>query len=202
MQLAIDSHVSTQRTHLLRSQILWVLFLALLLTACGASGPKRATVTPASMPPGGSFTGVFFSPQYGEMQMVQTGASIVGEYHKDERKGRIQGTAQGNLLRFEWSERKERIVGRPTESRGRGYFQLLIDSNGDQVLQGEWGTDLNEVGGGPWRAVKSRSRQPQLEQTNSIGQGDAAPARQGANSLDLSDPSGGTRDSRLDGLSE
>ena len=54
---------------------------------------------------GGTYTGVWHSPQYGEMQMVQTGTQIVGCYVQNERAGRLQGTLQGNLMRFEWSER-------------------------------------------------------------------------------------------------
>lgn len=165
----------------IRGTSLAVGFLALSVLGCGSSA-QLADVTPGPMPEGGSFTGVFFSSQYGEMQLVQTGASVLGEYHKDERNGRIQGTAHGNILRFEWSEHRELVVGRPQTTRGRGYFKYMVDSNGDHVLVGEWGVDNNEVGGGPWRAVKSRNRRPELN--NSSEGSTAAP--------ESSDTSGGS----------
>src|SRR5688572_5949380 len=147
--------------------------VALLAVAGCGSGGSRANVEVGSMPQNGSFTGVYFSPQYGEMQMVQNGSTVIGEYTKDERRGRIQGTVNGNVLRFEWSERRELIQGRPTVNRGRGYFRYLVDNNGDHVIVGEWGHDDDETGGGPWRAAKSRTRQPQLS-TDTTGGDDGS----------------------------
>ena len=114
------------------------------------------------MPEGGSFTGVWHSPQYGEMQMVQTGNQVVGEYTKDERRGRIQGTVQGNVMRFEWSEERELVAGRPIVTRGRGYFRYAIDDARDHVVLGRWGHDSNMTDGGEWNAVRDRRRQPSL----------------------------------------
>lgn len=135
--------------------------LALILVGCGGGG-SRASVSPGAMPSGGNFTGVWFSPQYGEMHMVQTGSQVVGEYTKDERRGRLQGTVQGDLMRFQWEEQREMVQGRPLVTRGRGYFQYSIGPDGDHYIQGEWGHDDNELGGGPWNGVKSRNRRPQL----------------------------------------
>jgi hypothetical protein len=134
--------------------------LVLLVSACGANH-NRANVSPAPMPTGGSFTGVWFSPQYGEMNMVQTGEQVICEYTKDERRGRIEGTAQGNLMRFQWTERRELVSGVPQTNRGRGYFQLLHDNEGFKIV-GAWGIDDNEIGGGPWNAIRSPRRQPHL----------------------------------------
>lgn len=128
-----------------------------LAMGCGGGG-GRANVSPASMPEGGTYTGIWHSPQYGEMHLVQTGTQVVGCYTKDERHGRVQGTVQGNLMRFEWSERREMVSGRPTLTRGRGYFQYQVGGDTDHYAQGEWGHDDNEVGGGPWRAVRDRRR--------------------------------------------
>ncbi len=114
------------------------------------------------MPQGGSFTGVWFSPQYGEMHIVQTGNAVVGEYHKDEREGRIQGTANGNLLRFEWTEERELVGGLPQTTRGRGYWHYTIDEAGKHNILGEWGIDDADSGGGEWNAYKMMNRQPSL----------------------------------------
>lgn len=139
-----------------------------LVAGCGGGG-GRANVSPGVMPSGETFTGVWHSPQYGEMQLVQTGNSVVGEYVHDERRGRIQGTATGDLLRFEWSENRELVSGRPVTTRGRGYFRFQVGEDNDRYLVGEWGHDANETGGGPWRAVRDRRRRPSLSGGASSG---------------------------------
>ncbi len=145
-----------------------VLFSLLPLAACGGGMSSRSA---GPMPQGGTFTGVWFSPQYGEMNMVQTGNAVVGEYHKDERAGRIQGTANGNLMRFEWTEERELVGGLPQTTRGRGYFHYLIDDSGKHNLLGEWGIDDSDSGGGDWNAYKMMNRQPHLANE---GQGDTS----------------------------
>ena len=147
-----------------RSLVLFVcgLLATSTLAACGGGGGGRANVTPGVMPPGETMTGVYQSPQYGEMHLVQTGVQVVAEYTHDERRGRLQGTVQGNLLRFEWTERRELVVGRPNVTRGRGYFLFSREADGSFYLLGEWGADDNETGGGPWRSVRLRNRRPQL----------------------------------------
>jgi hypothetical protein len=146
-----------------------VISMGLALAALGCGGPSRANVSQGPMPEGGSFSGVWHSPQYGEMQMSTTGNQIVGCYVQNERAGRIQGTVQGNLMRFEWSERREMVVGRPTLTRGRGYFLYSVGGDGDHYIQGEWGADDHETGGGPWNAVRDRRRTRQPDTT--CGQG-------------------------------
>ena len=135
----------------------------ILLVTALACGGSSAKVKQAPMPDGGTFTGVYHSPQYGEMHLVQTGGEVIGEYKKDERSGRINGTAEGNLMRFEWVESRELVANRPTVTKGRGYFQYMIDvANDDHVLKGEWGHGEDEIGGGPWNAWKSKRSQPKL----------------------------------------
>ena len=152
-----------------------VLFIGLFISACGGGGGS-ANVDVGPMPDGGNFTGVWHSPQYGEMHMVQTGSAVVGRYTKDERSGRIQGTVQGNVMRFEWTEAREMVAGVPSETRGRGYFQYTVDDSGTHNILGEWGIDDSETGGGPWNAYKMRNRRPEVEQTGEggedTGQGD------------------------------
>ena len=187
--------------------------VGLVLLGCGGGG-GRADVDMRPMPPNSSYTGVYNSPQYGRMDLVQQGSQVIGEYHKDERTGRIQGTVSQNVLRFEWSERRELISGRPNMTRGRGYFQYLVDANGDHVIVGEWGHDDNETGGGPWRAVKSRRQQPQLSPETTGGEGEQSdwdrddsgggeglpPEDSGGGGMDSGDDSGGGEDDGLDGL--
>jgi hypothetical protein len=135
------------------------LFSAILFaTACGGGG---ANLQAGTMPEGGTFSGVYFSPQYGEMHLVQNGSAVHGKFKKDERYGDIQGEAEGNLLRFTWTEHKAMISNRPQTTEGSGYFHYLEDpGSGDHVLKGRWGLGDDETGGGEWNAYKSRSREP------------------------------------------
>ena len=155
---------------MVRTIVLMASALALAAVA-GCGGGTSGIPSAESMPSGGSFTGVWHSPQYGEMQMRQSGTTLIGEYTKDERTGRIQGSVTGNLARFEWSEERELIAGHPTTTRGHGYFRYIIGEDEDHYFRGEWGHDDNYTGGGPWNAVRDRRRQPNLstEQGGSSG---------------------------------
>lgn len=144
----------------------------LALAGCGGGGGARASVEIGTMPPGGTFTGVWFSPQYGEMHMRQTGTQVIGEYTKDERRGTIQGTVQGNVMRFEWRERRELVPGRPSETRGRGYWRFVVGQDGRNNLLGEWGPGTDEIGGGPWNAYMLRNRRPRLSTDASTSGGE------------------------------
>lgn len=130
---------------------------ALALAGCG---PKTAHIDIGRMPEGGTFHGVWASPQYGRMHLCMSNNTVVGEYTQDERLGMIQGRVTGDVLRFEWSEERELVVGRPTTTHGHGYFRLVVGEDGNQYLRGEWGLDDDEIGGGEWNAVKLGRERP------------------------------------------
>jgi hypothetical protein len=160
---------SQMRSSVLRSILVVCAFVAI---SCGGGG--AADVSAGPMPEGGTFTGVFFSPQYGEMNMIQNGSSVVGEYKHELRSGKIQGEAEGDLLRFEWVERKAMVSNRPQETRGHGYFRYAIDSgSGDHVLKGEWGNGDAETGGGPWNAYKQKNKEPHLSSEDASSGGES-----------------------------
>lgn len=52
------------------------------------------------------------------------------------------------------------VAGRPTTTRGRGYFRYAIGEDGDHYIRGEWGHDDQITGGGPWNAVRDRRARP------------------------------------------
>jgi hypothetical protein len=148
------------------------LALSLALVACGGGGPS---VVAKSMPAGGNFSGVYFSPQYGEMNLIQNGSAVVGEYKQEMRSGKIQGEATGDLLKFEWNEKKAMVSNRAQEARGHGYFRYVVDSsNGDHVLKGEWGLGDDSTGGGPWNAYKAKNKEPHLSNESSSSGGDSS----------------------------
>ena len=136
-----------------RSTFVTVVFLV----GCGG-GASGVTVN--AMPQGGNWTGVYFSPQYGEMQLVQNGSAVTGRYVKDERKGRFEGESNGDVLEFEWIENKHMVSNRATKTRGRGYFRYIVDpSNGEHLLKGRWGLGDDATNGGEWNAYKSKTRE-------------------------------------------
>jgi hypothetical protein len=184
----------------MRSQFGFCLFVVIVALGCGGGS---ADVSVGTMPQGGAFTGVYHSPQYGEMNIIQTGDSVVGEYKKDERSGRINGSVEGDIMRFEWVENKAMISNRPTETRGRGYFRYMIDpSNGDHVLKGEWGIGDNETGGGPWNAWKSKHSQPKLSTDSGESSGGETLPDEEMGSDDYGSDDSGGDSSDLDSLDE
>jgi hypothetical protein len=133
--------------------------LAMLLGAilgCGGSHKPK----PGPLPQGATFYGVWESPQYGNMHLCQSGDQVIGDYVKHERAGRIQGAVNGDLLIFQWEDRRELVEGKPQVRRGRGYFRIEIGEDGDQYIRGEWGMEDDVSGGGPWNAVKLRRGEP------------------------------------------
>ena len=145
---------------------LGVVLAALVAWGCGSSVPQ---VVAGPMPEGGNFNGVYFSPQYGEMNLVQNGSAVIGEYKHEMRSGRLQGEAKGDLLKFEWTEKKALVSNRAQESRGHGYFRYVVDkANGDHVLKGEWGLGDSDTGS-PWNAYKSKGKEPKLSTESSGG---------------------------------
>ena len=136
-------------------QIALVLLLGVILGCGGSQKPKAGP-----LPEGATFYGVWQSPQYGNMHLCQSGKQVIGDYVKHERAGRIQGNVDGDLLVFQWEDRRELVSGKPQVRRGRGYFRIQIGEDGDQYVKGEWGMDDDLSGGGPWNAVKLRKGQP------------------------------------------
>lgn len=135
--------------------ILAALVLGAILGCGGSQKPKAGP-----LPQGAAFYGVWQSPQYGNMHLCQSGKKVIGDYVKHERRGRIQGTVDGDLLTFQWEDHRELVQGVPQERRGQGYFRIEIGEDGDQYLKGEWGMDDEMSGGGPWNAVKLRRGEP------------------------------------------
>jgi len=152
----------------MRRQIQFGVVLALWCVGCGGGPPE---IKAGNMPDGGNFSGVYYSPQYGTMNMIQNGNAVVGEYASDMRSGKIQGEVQGDLMRFEWVENKAMVSNRATTSKGRGYFRYIVDpSSGDHVLKGEWGLGDQEIGGGPWNGYKAKGKEPKLTEKSSGGE--------------------------------
>lgn len=139
-----------------------------------ASG-QRVNVAQGAMPAGQSFTGVYRSPQIGDIEMVQTGDSIVGQYEYDRGschvRAHIEGNVSGNLMRFNWRE-DHRPCGRIQPVIGRAYFLYHLEETDGVArgrLFGRWGYQEDDHSGGPWTAFKQMGRQPTMQQDSDAG---------------------------------
>jgi hypothetical protein len=67
-------------------------------------------------------------------------------------------------MRFEWTQNRELIVGRPNMSKGHGYFRVSYDEPEKAwKIDGRWGMDDDDSDGGPWSAIRARNRKPDVD---------------------------------------
>lgn len=134
-----------------------LLFIALGSAGC-ASAPPLPEAQP--MPAGKDFTGVWFSPQFEHMNLRQSGDRVAGVYTYREG-GRIEGTVEGNMLRFTWIEPGKKETATRT-MKGSGYLQLVVEPGEYEEVNivGEWGYNDDLTGGGPWSAEYVRELLP------------------------------------------
>jgi hypothetical protein len=136
----------------------------LAATTVGCSGGqekgKVANVKPGAMPDGADWTGQYFSPLFGTLHMVQEGNLVKGAWLRPRKDqcGQLTGNVDGNLLRFDWEEHIDGLVGPNSRAKGKGYFVYSrpAGENVDDEIDGEIGKGLDEVGT-PWEAIKQRN---------------------------------------------
>jgi hypothetical protein len=140
----------------------------LFALGCGGGGAQQKSTTveiaPRPMPEGGNFDGVFQSPAYGRMEFTVAGANVVGLYEGERHYGKIEGTINGDVLNFTWTQWKQDLQGKERTSTGHGYFRYVIEEEKTSTaskmvhrLIGEWGYDADNAGN-PWKAVKLTGR--------------------------------------------
>jgi hypothetical protein len=101
-------------------------------------------------PPQFDLTGTWNSPEWGLMELTQTGDRVVGTYVY--RDGQIEGRLEGNRFSYRWWET---APGQPYESvtdpglRGDGYFDISADGS---HIEGEWRYADSELWVGAWTA--------------------------------------------------
>jgi hypothetical protein len=141
--------------------------LAFGVAACGGGKDdvKTAEVKAGKMPEGGDWAGVYYSPLYGYLHMMSDGDSINGAWRTaaGDAYGEMSGKTDGNLLRYEWKERKIGAVGADALKTGKGYFVYSIPKEGEShEIHGEWGLGQSDAGN-TWEAVKQKNMPPDLK---------------------------------------
>lgn len=82
-----------------------------------------------------------FTSNWGPVSLEQHGCTVSGRY--SYRDGRIDGTLEGNLLRYAWTE---------SDGAGRGVF--AVATNGELI--GTWGVGSDDASGG-WHLVPTHA---------------------------------------------
>ena len=107
---------------------------------------------PAQAPAPADLAGTWISPQWGEMDLVQKGKEVSGEYTWDD--GEIEGSILGDRLEFDWSESPSYAA--PGDA-GDGH--LIVTADG-QTMAGEWRYGYEGPWSGTWTAERSTSASP------------------------------------------
>jgi hypothetical protein len=136
---------------------------------------RQVNLSPGPMPSGETFSGFYRSQLMGDINMQQTGDAVVADYEYDRAQchvlGHLEGTVQGNLLRFAWREDK-RQCGFQTPVTGRGYMLYDVSQEGEVRrghLYGHIGLNDADRGDGELAAVKVPGRDPVLRSQQSSG---------------------------------
>jgi len=141
--------------------------LALGVAGCGGGqgDVKTANVKAGKMPDGGDWKGVYYSPLYGYLHVETEGDSVVGAWRTaaGDAFGELSGKTDGNLLRYDWKERRIGAVGADAVKQGKGYFVYSIPTEGEaHQVKGEWGLGKSDAGN-TWEAVKQKNMPPDLK---------------------------------------
>lgn len=140
-----------------------------------AKGAKTASVEAGSMPDGGEWDGVYYDMLFGNLHLVAEGNVVKGKWQRPRKGqwGQLTGNIDGNLMRFDWTEFVDGLVGPNSKKRGKGYFvyKRPEGENVDDFIEGEIGKGDDEVGT-DWRAIKQRRVKPDLDSIGGAGAGD------------------------------
>jgi len=139
---------------------------ALSTLGCGPKGQdaQTANVKPAVMPEGGEWQGVYYNAHYGHLHMLADGDAVSAAWKTPMGSfGELHGKTDGNLLRYEWTERRIGAVGKDAAKSGKGYFLYLEPKAGEaHEIHGEWGEGESDAGN-KWEAVKQKNVPPDLD---------------------------------------
>lgn len=110
--------------------------LVAFVIAAGPAAADRGAKGQSSLDISGSYTS-----NWGAVTLRQNGNHVSGTYVYQD--GRIDGTIEGNMLRYTWREH---------DTTGRGIW--VVASNGELI--GTWGVGQDDLAGGGWRLTPAR----------------------------------------------
>jgi hypothetical protein len=145
-----------------------VLALALpcsALVACHGKPANSVDKLSHEMPEGAEWKGVYFSPVFGNLHILDEGGEIKGAWRTaaGEAWGELRGKTDGALLKYEWVEHRIGMVGPSADRKGKGYFVYTrVRKEGAKdpdEIHGQWGLGDNSTGN-KWDAVKQTNVEP------------------------------------------
>ncbi len=173
--------------------LLVVVLLPAFVLGCGPgkTPAKVAKVKAGSMPDGTDWTGVYYSPLFGELHMVQEGNLINGKWVRPRKTywGKLQGNVDGNLLKFDWEEYNDGLVGPNSKKSGKGYFVYTRPpgDNVDDIIEGQVGRGDDELGV-EWKAIKQRNVEAKLDSIGGVGASDVGGGDWDGDNTESGDP--------------
>jgi hypothetical protein len=140
--------------------------VALSLVACGTPQAKFANAKPGPMPEGESWTGVYYNPVYGYLNVIGENGNIIGKWRRTDSShwGELSGTVDGNVARFTWKERRFGSYDPAGEVHGTGVFVYKLPAGEHPIaeLDGQYALD-SESDVGQWHCVKQVGMKPDLD---------------------------------------
>ena len=127
----------------------------LMTTGCGGGQVSSESLSPGPPIPGLNLSGRWYSQDFGDMELTQTGPKVMGRYEHPrgpEHNGTIRGDVVGDVLRIEWIQPGDTAAA-VFPIKGRAAFRIAQDG---KSIDGRWGYDLEDSSGGPWKAEKSK----------------------------------------------
>jgi hypothetical protein len=128
---------------------------AVSVGGCGGAQPQGPSWEPGPAITGLNLSGRWYSQDFGDMELNQTGPKVMGKYEHPrgpEHNGTIRGDITGDLLRIEWIQPGNSAAA-VFPIRGRAIFRIAKDGT---KIDGRWGYDDDELSGGTWKAEKSK----------------------------------------------
>lgn len=142
-----------------RSAFALLTALALALTpllgaGCGAAPAQTTGWEPGPAIANLNLSGRWYSQDFGDMELTQTGPKISGKYEHPrgpEHNGTLRGEVTGDIFSAEWIQPGDSAAA-VFPIRGHAIFRIAKDA---KKMEGRWGYDEDNQGGGVWRAEKS-----------------------------------------------
>ena len=145
----------------------YLALLVLFTVSCGSHGVQmNETIQRGPMPEGGTFAGIWFT-SWGEMSLSSQGSSIVGEFCQEDRNryGRLEGSAQGNVLTLHWITNDVTMAGASRQTEGSAIVQFAYVESGENQtahFEGTWGYERSNADGGILHGDRSPRRSEQF----------------------------------------
>jgi hypothetical protein len=146
--------------------------LLVFVVSCSGGGGTRmnSQIHRGPMPEGGTWAGIWFT-NWGEMSISTQGSSVVGEFCQEDRNryGRLEGTANGDVLTLHWITNDVTMGGAQRQTEGSAIVQFSFVQAGENRgmhFEGTWGYDRSNADGGSLDGDRSARNSDQFLRGN------------------------------------